>query len=233
MEYTTVIAELRTHASAAHKARVIRLGIPEAQSLGVPMPEIRRIARNVIRSAGRSNDLAHDLWATGIHEARLLAALVFDPATLPLEEAAGLIDDVVSWDLCDHLCKNLYLHLPDRELLIARWWDAEPLYTRRAAFALIASIATHERALDHDSITSFLTWIEDAAEDPRPHVHKAVEWSLREVGQRNIELRDRALAVAERLRVSPNTSKSRVGRLASKFLSSLVEAKGRRRLVTA
>lgn len=233
MEYTTAITELRAHASATHKARVVKLGIPEAQSLGVPMPEIRRIARNLVRSTGRSNDLAHDLWATGIHEARLLAALVFDPATLPVEDAADLIDDVVSWDLCDHLCNNLYLHLPDRELLIARWWDAEPLYTRRAAFALIASIATHEQTLDHDSITSYLTWIEGAAEDPRPHVQKAVEWSLREVGQRSIELRDRALTVAEQLRESPNTSKSRVGRLASKFLSSLVEAKGRRRLVTA
>lgn len=233
MECTTVIADLRERASATHKARVVRLGIPEAQSIGVPIPEIRRIARSIVRSAGRSNDLARELWATGIHEARLLAALVFNPVTLPLEEAAGLIDDVFSWDLCDHLCNNLYLHLPDRELLIAQWWDAEALYTRRAAFALIASVATHEKTLDDGTIESYLLWIERAAGDARPHVRKAVEWSLREVGQRNLELRDRALSVAERLRLSPDTSKARVGRQASRFLATLVEAEGRRRLVSA
>lgn len=47
-------------------------GVDSHNTLGVPMPFLRSLAR----SLGRDHDLALSLWASGIHEARILAALV-------------------------------------------------------------------------------------------------------------------------------------------------------------
>jgi 3-methyladenine DNA glycosylase AlkD len=55
-----------------------RVGIDVARALGVGVPDLRAIAKR----AGRDPRLARDLWATGIHEARILATLVADPNAL-------------------------------------------------------------------------------------------------------------------------------------------------------
>lgn len=222
-----LLAMLRAEASERHRRSAVRLGIPEAESIGVPVPVIRRIARSV----ERSNSLARELWATGVHEARLLAALVFDPATLSPGEASALLADVQSWDLCDHLCNTLFLRIEGYRSLIRLWSDAEPTYTKRAAFALMASSATHERALLEEAVRDYLELIERHSDDPRLHVKKAVSWALREVGQRDLASRDRAAEVAERLASAAGQPRAWVGRDALRDLERMRFVEGKRRLV--
>ncbi|WP_336992154.1 DNA alkylation repair protein [Leucobacter sp. VD1] len=222
-----LLAMLRAEASERHRLSVVRLGIPEADSIGVPIPVIRRIAKGV----GRSNPLARELWATGVHEARLLAALVFDPATLALDEASGLLVDVRSWDLCDHLCNSLFLRIEGYGSRIPVWAAAEPTYTKRAAFALMASATTHERALSEETVGVYLDLIERHAGDPRLHVKKAVSWALREVGQRDLVSRDRAVEVAQRLVAAAEPPRVWVGRDALRDLERMRFVEGKRRLV--
>jgi 3-methyladenine DNA glycosylase AlkD len=64
-----MLAALRAQASAKNVAGMARFGISSAGTLGVGVVEIRRLARQ----AGRSHELAAELWASGIHEARILA----------------------------------------------------------------------------------------------------------------------------------------------------------------
>ncbi|MBL3686862.1 DNA alkylation repair protein [Leucobacter zeae] len=229
MDAASLVAELRAVASPERKRSVARLGIPEDRSIGVSVPEVRRIAKR----AGRDDAVADALWATGIHEARLLAALVYDPRTFRLERADGLVADVVSWDLCDHLCNGLFVRLPGYASLIERWQASEPLYTRRAAFSLMASAATHEREIPRGLLARYLDWIESAAADPRDHVRKAVAWALREIGQRDLVHRDLGIALADRLIASGDRSRKWVGTQARKELVELVRVEGRRRLVPA
>ena len=229
MNLDEVLAELERHASPERKQRVARLGIPEENSIGVAVPDIRRIAKRV----GRSSSLANELWSTGLHEARLLAALVFVPTELSVSDAEALVADVQSWDLCDHLCNNLFLLMPDYPALIDAWADAEPLYTRRAAFALIASAATHEKSVSDKQRDRYLAHVEAAADEARPHVKKAVDWALREVGQRDLVARDRALALCDALIESGDKRKASLGRSAKKEIERFVEAPGRRRLIAS
>lgn len=229
MDAASLIAELHGLASPARKQSVARLGVPEERSIGVSVPDVRRIAKR----AGRDDSVADELWASGIHEARLLAALVYDPRTFPPAKADALLEDVVSWDLCDHLCNTLFVKLDGYESFIARWRSADALYTRRAAFSLMASAATHEREIPADTLARYLEWVEAAAGDPRDHVKKAVAWALREVGQRDLAHRDLAIGVADRLISSAEKPRQWVGRQARKELVTLVRVEDRRRLVPA
>lgn len=227
MNVDEVLAKLHRYASPERKLKVARLGIPEENSIGVALPDIRRIAKQL----GRSSSLAKELWVTGLHEARLLAALVFEPTEVTTSDANVLVADVRSWDLCDHLCNNLFLQMPGYASLVDAWADAEPLYTRRAAFALIASAATHEKTMSDKQRDHYLTLIEASAGDTRPHVKKAVDWALREIGQRDLASKARALAVADALVESGDKPRVSLGRGAQKEIERFAEAPGRRRLV--
>lgn len=221
------LAALHQHASAERRQRVARLGIPLENSIGVSLPDIRRIAKRT----GKSSLIARELWASGLHEARLLAALTFVPAELTAADAHALIADARSWDLCDHLCNNLFLHITDYPALIEDWADAAPLFTKRAAFALMASAATHERDISSTGIAHYLRLIDAAAGDDRPLVKKALEWALRELGQRDLAARDSASELAQELAASNDKHRAWVGRTASRSLQHMQEVDGKRRLV--
>lgn len=225
----SILLELRAQANAKHRANVLRLGIPESNSLGVPMPVIRKIAKTL----PASNELAAQLWASQLHEARLLAALVFEPGTLSRQQLDELLQDVISWDLCDHLCGSIFASDPDYQQLIERWVPSEQTYFKRAGYALMAVKATHERELEAELIDRWLTLIEQHGGDARVHVKKAASWALREIGHLGIAARDQAIASAQAMIDGTDKKCQWVGRDALKELSDLMYVPHRRRLVSS
>lgn len=229
MTCNEIISELFSLASEDYKQNVIKLGIPSGQSIGVTTGDIRKLAK----SLPKSNDLAFELWNTGYHEARLLAVLLFDKKTLPLSEGAELMKDVISWDLCDHLCKNLLIKMKGYQTLIEDWRRSERLYCKRAAFTLIASAAVHEKDLTEERISAYLKLIADYSADEREHVKKAVSWALREIGKIDFCWQERAVNLAHELMDSQDKARRWIGRDALKEIENLVKAEGRRRLISA
>ncbi|MFR2649737.1 MAG: DNA alkylation repair protein, partial [Blautia coccoides] len=148
MTSNEILSGLKALSSEKYKVNVVKLGIPEACSIGVSTGDVRKLAKTV----GKDNALAHDLWNTGYHEARLLAVLIVDKKQFSLQEAEAFMHDVISWDLCDHLCKNLLIQLKGYEDLIEKWCDAEATYMKRAAFTLMASAAIREKNLQMEAL---------------------------------------------------------------------------------
>src|ERR1044071_9393160 len=138
MTTSELIAELQSRANPVNVAGMARFGISSVGTLGVSVGEIRKLARR----AGRSHDLAQELWATGIHEARILATIVDDPARVTRPQMQVWARDFDSWDVCDQACMNLFRWTPHAWQMAEKWKDAMPEYIRRAAFALIASLAS-------------------------------------------------------------------------------------------
>ncbi len=68
----TVLRKLKTLSNPKAVEGMARFGISPKNTLGVSIPNIRRIAKDV----GRDHVLAQELWASGIHEARILAGMV-------------------------------------------------------------------------------------------------------------------------------------------------------------
>jgi len=191
-----LLDELRTHANPANVAGMARYGINPAGTLGVPMLVLRSMARG----AGRNHGLALELWDSGIHEARILATLVDDPALVTRRQADRWARDFDSWDVCDQACQNLFRYTPFAFEQAAKWARAKPEFVRRAGFSLMAGLAVKAKTAADARFEAFFPLIREASTDERNMVRKAVNWALRGIGKRNRALLARAIAVAGEIR---------------------------------
>lgn len=224
-----IIKSLESMSSEKYRENVVKMGIPKEHSIGVSTGDVRKLAKTI----EKSNSLAYELWQTNFHEAKLLAVLLFDKKTLPLEDLEGLMSQVISWDLCDHLCKNLIIKIKGYEIFIEKWCDSESTYKKRAAFTLIASSAIHEKKLSNEKLDEYLSIIKRYSDDQREHVKKSMSWALREIGKRDFEYNEKAIVLAHELRETGNKSQVWIGNDALKELEHVVKVSGRTRLISS
>jgi len=196
MEAPRLLSVLRAHANPANVAGMARYGINRKGTLGVPMPVLRKLAKE----AGRSHELAAELWASGIHEARILATLIDDPARVTGRQMDRWVSDLDSWDVCDQACQNLFRYTPSAFAKAAQWARARREFVRRAGFSLMAGLAVKARTASDAQFEVFFPLIAEAAVDDRNMVKKAVNWALRQIGKRNPALCAKAIALAEQIR---------------------------------
>jgi 3-methyladenine DNA glycosylase AlkD len=192
-----ILAALRAQSNPKNVEGMARYGISTAGTLGVPVAEIRRLARQV----GRSHSLAAELWASGVHEARILATIVDEPARVTRRQMDRWARDFDSWDVCDQACQNLFRYTPFAWTAATEWAGAKREFVRRAAFALMAGLAVKAKDAPDEAFEALLPLITSAATDQRNLVRKAVNWALRAIGKRNLRLRSAAIAAAENIRI--------------------------------
>jgi 3-methyladenine DNA glycosylase AlkD len=172
-----------------------RFGIDTGRAVGVTVTELRRFARDL----GHDHELAAALWASGVHEARLLASLVDEPAKVSEAQMEAWVADLDSWDVCDGVCGNLFDRTPFALDKAVEWSSREPEFEKRAAFALMASAAVHRKDLSDAAFASLLPVIRAQTTDERNYVKKAVSWALRQIGKRSSGLNRRAIHTAEQI----------------------------------
>jgi 3-methyladenine DNA glycosylase AlkD len=168
----------------------------------VTTPELRKKARGL----GRGQALAEELWATGIHDNRVLASFVADPKVITRATMDRWAADFDSWGICDACCYGLFDRTPWAWSKIRKWARDEREFVRRGAFAMIAAIAVHDKAAPDQVFLDALPLIEKYAFDGRNFVRKGVNWALRNIGKRNPALRSAAIACAERIRAQGTSS---------------------------
>jgi 3-methyladenine DNA glycosylase AlkD len=198
-----------------------RFGIHTTKAFGVTVPELRAIAKR----SGRDHELAAALWETGWHEARMLAALVDDPARVTSTQMDRWCRDFDNWAVCDTACFHLFDRTPHAFAKIEQWSSARPEFVRRAAFALLASVAVHYRHAADEQFTGCFPLIEAAANDERNFVKKAVSWALRGIGKRNPQLHAAALPIAQRLAASAQPTERRIGKDVCRDLATAATAR--------
>lgn len=229
MNKEQVVKFLKEISSDKFKQNVVKLGIPEDNSIGVSTGDIRKLARKL----EKSQELAEQLWETKYHEAKILSVLLMDEKTIVKEDIERLMIDVKSWDLCDHICKNLIVKLADYKEFIYKWCDDNRVYYKRAAYSLIATVAIHSKDLSIEEVHQFLDMIKEYSNDNRTHVKKAMSWALREIGKRDFECQEKAILLAHELKESSDKDMIWIGKNALKELQTLVSVKERGRLLTS
>ena len=191
-----LLSELNDLADPAGVTGQARFGVTGTNRLGVRVSDLRRLAR------GHRGDhvLAIELWNSGVHEARILATLVDDPARVTKKQMEQWVRDFDSWDVVDGACANLFDRTPHAYEKALEWSARAPEFQKRAGFALMAALAVHDRKASDVRFRPFLAAILREANDDRNFVRKAVNWALRQIGKRNAALNRMAIETAEAVR---------------------------------
>ncbi|HVQ08565.1 MAG TPA: DNA alkylation repair protein [Allosphingosinicella sp.] len=207
------LAALEASGTASTRDGMARYGIVAGKTFGVMVGDIRRIAKGL----GRDHALADQLWRSGWYEARLLAAFVDDPRAVTPDQMDRWAAECENWADCDTICFHLFDKTPHAFASVDRWAADEREFVRRAAFALLASLALHDKKCPDEPFLERLPLIESAAIDPRNFVKKGVSWALRGVGGRKSPaLRSAAREQAERLAASSDKAARWIGNDAQK-----------------
>jgi 3-methyladenine DNA glycosylase AlkD len=189
-----ILTRLRRLRNPKNVAGMAHFGINSSGTLGISIVDLRKMARDL----GTDHALAQKLWASGIHEARILASFIDDPHLVTAAQMDRWVAAFDSWDVCDQVC-GLFEQTPWARTKITAWAGDDREFVKRAAFAMIAGLAVHDKALPDRDFEAFFRLIKHAATDDRNFVRKAVNWALRNIGKRNRVLNRRAVAVAQAL----------------------------------
>ncbi|MDW6023689.1 DNA alkylation repair protein [Mesorhizobium sp. BAC0120] len=209
-----IIAHLKLLGTEESRAGMARFGINTQNALGVSNSALRPLARRV----RRNHDRALQLWASGIREARLLAAFTGEPNKITLDQCRSWAVEFDSWEIVDSV-SDLFVDTPFWHELVREFAADEREFVRRTAFAMLAWGAVHLKKEPDATFIGYLPLIEAHAVDPRNFVRKAVNWALRQIGKRSTALHEPALALAEKLAESSDKTARWIGKDAVKELS--------------
>jgi 3-methyladenine DNA glycosylase AlkD len=209
-----IVAELKAAGTAENRAGMARFGIT-GNTAGVSLAAMKPI----VKSYRRDHALAAALWQSGLHEARIMACDLDEPARVTQEQMDRWAADFDNWALCDGACLHLFVKTPFVEDKIRQWAEDEREFVRRAAFSLIAVYAVHGKTIPDKTFVGFLDLVERHATDPRNFVRKSVNWALRQIGKHSLALHGPALALARKLAASDDRSARWIGKDAAKELT--------------
>ena len=218
-----VLRRLEAKARPDQLEGMARFGMVTEGRLGVSIPDMREMSKEL----GKDHKLAAQLWETGIPEARILAAMVDESDKLSEAQMENWVKGINSWDVCDQVCQNLFEKSPLAWKKVMDWSEREEEFTKRAAYALLACLAWHDKDAKDVEFIKLLPVVKRGATDERNFVKKAVNWALRNIGKRNLNLNKAAMKTAkEILRIDSSTARW----IASDAIRELSSAPVQRRL---
>lgn len=190
-----VLKKLKSKAIPDKLEGMGKYGMRGEMRLGVSVPDLRALAKEI----GKDHRLALQLWTTKIPDAMILASMVDIPQEVTEGQMESWSKDVDSWDVCDQLCMNLFEKVSFTEKKIKEWSKCDEEFVKRAAFALIACLAWHDKKAPDDFFIKLFPVIKREATDERNFVKKAVNWALRHIGKRNLNLNREAIRLAKEI----------------------------------
>jgi 3-methyladenine DNA glycosylase AlkD len=215
-EVQAALAWLEQKSTKRDRDNLARFGIRAEKAFGVSVANVQALAKRL----GRSHELAAALWDTGWYEARLLTSFVDDPAQVTPAQMDRWCRDFDNWGICDTVCFHLFDRTPYAWAKVEQWSGRREEFVKRGAFALLASLALHDKETDDRKFIDSLGLIEEAGSDDRNFVKKGVSWALRLIGRRNAALNAAAVETSRRLSQSEHASARWIGKGALNELTS-------------
>ena len=212
------LAWLERRGTKRNRDAMLRYGIIAPKAFGVSVGDIKQLSKRL----GSDHELALALWDTGWYEARMLAPFVDEPEKVTAAQMNQWARDFDNWAVCDHACFHLFDRTPHAWRKIEQWSVRRDEFVKRAAFALLASVALHDKRAADEPFLDSLALIERAAPDERNFVKKGVSWALRLVGRRNRALNAASVETARRLIDSSHDAARWIGRDALRELTGAV-----------
>ena len=194
-QYDEILKKLKSLSNPKSVEGMARYGINPEKTYGISIPNLRKIARET----GKDHGLAQQLWASGIHEARILASMIDDPKMVTEVQIEKWVNDFNSWDVCDECCSNLLKKTVFAFMKAVEWSSSDKEFVKRAGFVMMACLAVSDKEAHDGQFELFFPIIKREAIDNRNYVKKAVNWALRQIGKRNLYLNEKATQTAREI----------------------------------
>jgi len=172
-----------------------RFGITAKCIYGISIPNLRIMAKEI----GRDQELSLKLWSHESRETRILAAMIGEPGKVSGKQMDMWVSDFDSWEVCDQAIMNLFEKIPYSYSKAFEWHEREEEFVRRAGFVLMARLAVSDKKAGDEQFTQFFPSIKEKSLDERNYVKKAVNWALRQIGKRNLNLNAKAVKLGEEI----------------------------------
>jgi len=181
-----------------------KFGITPKKTYGVSIPLLRKMAKEI----GKDHKLALQLWDIDIRETRILASMIDEPDLVTEEQMEKWVRDFDCWEVCDQVCQNLFTYTKFAYKKVVEWSKRDEEFVKRAGFALMAWLAFKDKKADDVKFEKFFPIIKKESTDERNYVKKAVNWALRQIGKRNMNLNRKAIEVAKEIqKINSKTAK--------------------------
>jgi 3-methyladenine DNA glycosylase AlkD len=199
MTVAEILNKLEALGSPEDVAGMERFGI-STSAFGIRTPVLKQFANYIKRQAADRHALALKLWETGNYEARAVAFMIDDPKQVTSAQMDSWAEDFDNWATVDGACGYLFCRTPYAYEKVFEWARRDEEFVKRAAFSLIAYLTVHDKKAEDEQLAAFLPLIEKCSDDDRNFVKKAVNWSLRQIGKRSLNLNKLAIESAQRIR---------------------------------
>jgi 3-methyladenine DNA glycosylase AlkD len=193
MNYQEVIKELEALGTEQNRKTYRRHGV-QNDLYGVSYAHLDRLKKKI----KSDQELARQLWASGNHDAQVLATKIADPALMSASLLAEWAKDLGNYVLTDALA-SLASQTPFARQKMERWCHSKDEWTGRAGWLLLAYLAARDQDLPDDYFTRYLELVERDIHGCKNRVRDAMNSALIAIGIRNPALQKRALAVAEKI----------------------------------
>jgi 3-methyladenine DNA glycosylase AlkD len=194
-KYNDIIKQLETLSNQDSIKGMARFGITPEHTFGVSIPNLRKIAREI----KTDHELALKLWSSDIRETRILASMIADPQKV----IGPLIDNWVIefdyWEICDQCCMNLFEKTKFAYQKAVEYSAREEEFVKRTGFVLMARLAVSDKKAEDSKFEIFFPFIKKESIDERNFVKKAINWALRQIGKRNLNLNKKAIELAKEI----------------------------------
>jgi len=200
LQIKEIIKRLASLENSANIAGMARFGIVTKKAFGVSAPQLKQVAKEIKKSTENRHALALELWKTEIHEARIIAYLIDNPKEVTEQQMESWAASFDNWAIGDGACGHLFCKTDFAYEKAFAWSRREEEFVKRAGIVLMAWLAVHDKKADNAKIREFLPILEKHSDDERNFVKKAVNWSLRQIGKRNLNLNKLAIETAERIK---------------------------------
>ncbi len=193
--YRAVLRRLQQEAQSGYVKTIEGFGIPPGNILGIKTPKLRELARSI----GTDHELAIKLWNSNIYEARLLASYIAEPGKMNDKQAEKWVRETDSWAICDSLC-IVFARTEGSYERAKRWTTRNEEFVKRAGFVTMACLTIHDKKAMDEDIESFFPYIISESWDERKYVKKGINWTLRQIGKRNLHLNEKAIETAHKIK---------------------------------
>jgi len=193
MNKTEALKQLRAMGTAQYRKVYARHGVV-GPSFGVSYANLGKLKKSI----GVDHELARALWASGNHDARVLATMIADPEAVTATDLDTWARQLDSYPLTDAF-SNLAASSPLASKRVAMWTGSKQEWESSAGWILVARLALADGALPDSVCEKHLKTIESKIHKAPNRTRYAMNGALIAIGMRSAALGKEATAAAKRI----------------------------------